>query len=706
MGPLLDAVLLDARMSVAAARRKILESGLERVAIRRSAGLLVLWYLRPAQAVLDHIAQRQDDMPLGLALGLHEYEASPAQELPAAASAPAGAEDAVVLEGGDFVGIRPAGAALDATLPDAPPADATREPAAARPTERLLRQRRTFGMPPPSADDLFGLIRDAGLSAPPAPAAGQEVPFSAYPRMDMPDRLAGGQEFDLVIGLGAGAQPGTLGGPMDISLPAGTERFALDLLVVADDFRLPEGSRYRLEVERSRPDAHRVTVPMVAPAAADDALLTTVSVIYFHRSIPCGAAARRVAVLPPGLPMPGGAAGNGLLWTAPDTAATGRVTVSPDGSPIDLVVTLSKPDGNSATGEFLWSFASPHPVALPAAPVKCDLTTDARDLGTKVIAGIQNSESQGMVDFEIAGLARNLRDRMPAELWTLLAQVAQILGPGRTPSVLFLTAESHVPWELALVDPPLDAAAPPYLGCQVDMARWPLNTSGSPPLPPAARIDVRQMAVVVGDYAARSGWRKLAEAEQEGTTLAQRYGAIRLQAAPAEIRQLLTARLPHGQAQVGAEAVHFACHGEAIQGHALDAAIILDQGQRMSPLWLAAAPLGKQCRPFLFLNACQVGLANELLGSFSGFAGESLKGGFRGFLGPLWSVDDGIAHAIATEFYERALGGGGKAPEPVAAILRDLRRRFAPDAEKNSSTRLAYVFYGHPGLTLHRIEEN
>ena len=50
----------------------------------------------------------------------------------------------------------------------------------------------------------------------------------------------------------------------------------------------------------------------------------------------------------------------------------------------------------------------------------------------------------------------------------------------------------------------LIADAPPLLGCQVNLGRWPLDHSE---LPPRAHIEVQHMAAVVGDYAARSGWR-------------------------------------------------------------------------------------------------------------------------------------------------------------------------------------------------------
>lgn len=209
------------------------------------------------------------------------------------------------------------------------------------------------------------------------------------------------------------------------------------------------------------------------------------------------------------------------------------------------------------------------------------------------------------------------------------------------------------------------------------------------------------MAAVVGDYAARSGWRKLQQATEEGAQLVQRYQAVQLAADAPQIKKLLSAQLGDLDPGHGAEAVHFACHGEALQQHALDAAIILADGMRLSPSFFGQSPLGKRSAPFLFMNACQVGKGSELLGSPAGFACMAIKGGFRAFLGPLWSVEDQLARDIALGFYEQAFGDEARAPRPVAEVLREMRARFA-DTEPNSLTRLAYVFHGHPGLTLRR----
>lgn len=696
MNALADAVLLDARTDVASTREKILRTQLGRVAIRRCAGLLVTWYSLAAAEVLKQLADKDEQASLTDALQLRQRAANPVLDIAGRVRREpnanlANASDTIILDGSRFVGIQVAGSRPQPPLGEP---DAFARTAGVKSGPLSAQQTRSSGT----------------RSAPRARSGEQPVSeaFIAYPRLDTPATVTPRQAFTLRVGVGRQAQAGTVGGPLDITLPAGSKRFELELIVVAEGFAMPAGCRHRLTVEGSRLDAHQVEVSLIAPDIDGEPLLSTISVVYFFASMPCGMAARRIAVLAAEQPPFGPAGASGLPWTE-QPAMGSAVTVRAGTPAVDLTVIISKPDGNPAGGQYVWSFQSPHDVDLPAQPIVADLGTDGRDLGSHIIDGVQKAEGLDMVTLKMGGLGRNIAERMPAAFWNLLREVAAAVGaatPGRKPAVLLLTAEAHVPWELARMALPLDPAAPPYLGCQVDIGRWPLNDSGNPALPPAASIDVHQMAVVVGDYAARSGWRNLENARKEGEAIESRYQAIPLTAAACDIKQLLYAQLAVGDSRRGAEAVHFACHGEAIQGHPLDAAVILDDGQHLDPDYLTDSPLGAQNRPFLFLNACQVGKAGELLGSFSGFAGESLKGGFRGFLAPLWSVDDAIARDIAVEFYERVFGTAGSLPETVGSVLRDLRRRFDPDQEKNSSTRLAYVFYGHPSLTLNRLQEN
>ncbi|WP_286744116.1 CHAT domain-containing protein, partial [Aquabacterium sp. UBA2148] len=541
-----------------------------------------------------------------------------------------------------------------------------------------------------------------------APPTLPTQPFSAHPRLDAPDVVQTRQAFTVTVGLAEQAQAGVIGGPVVLDLPANVQTFELVVQLIVDGFEAPagQGLQATLQVNRARPGEATVQFELVAPGLASDepTRLSSLRVLYLFEGQVCGMALRRIAVVSsqPQAAEPERVQGHGQRWTdtAPQASA---VNVQSGLPPVDLTVVIDKPDGDASQGRFVWRFTSPHTTDLPHQAVPSDLGTGGAEFGGKVITEVQNATLLDMAELMVMGLGRTIRDAAPPELWRALRTVhsaLQATGEQRALNVLLLTAESHVPWELALLDDAdkLIADAPPLLGCQVSLGRWPIDHSE---LPPRAHIEVQHMAAVVGDYAARSGWRKLQQATEEGAQLVQRYQAVQLAADAPQIKKLLTAQLGDLDPGHGAEAVHFACHGEALQQHALDAAIILADGMRLSPSFFGQSPLGKRSAPFLFMNACQVGKGSELLGSPAGFACMAIKGGFRAFLGPLWSVEDQLARDIALGFYEQAFGDEARAPRPVAEVLREMRARFA-DTEPNSLTRLAYVFHGHPGLTLRR----
>ena len=106
-----------------------------------------------------------------------------------------------------------------------------------------------------------------------------------------------------------------------------------------------------------------------------------------------------------------------------------------------------------------------------------------------------------------------------------------------------------------------------------------------------------------------------------------------------------------------------------------------------------------------------------LLGSYGGIAQAFLQVGASAVVAPLWSIDDAIAQQIALEFYEQALAADrrrpprrtdGGADDRRATNRPPSRRRPAPQGTgrprpergRQSSTYLAYQFYGHPSLRL------
>ena len=157
----------------------------------------------------------------------------------------------------------------------------------------------------------------------------------------------------------------------------------------------------------------------------------------------------------------------------------------------------------------------------------------------------------------------------------------------------------------------------------------------------------------------------------------------------------------HGQPIGGVEAVHFAGHGDYDPATPDAAVVYLSDGAPLFASLFGSARYGGDASPMFFLNACMAGIGDELLGDAGGFPGNCLDGGFAGVLGALWEIDDKLAHQVAIDFWKRALPTGGTDPEPVGAILRDLRANYASGAP--AATYLAYVYYGHPRLTLRLV---
>jgi CHAT domain-containing protein len=176
-----------------------------------------------------------------------------------------------------------------------------------------------------------------------------------------------------------------------------------------------------------------------------------------------------------------------------------------------------------------------------------------------------------------------------------------------------------------------------------------------------------------------------------------------MKATQRSLGQLLNAKVFDDTGRIDIDAVHFAGHGDFDPSRPDGSALFLEDGVPLRSMLFRAAKYGGDRQPLMFLNACMLGIGGELLGDMAGFPGNSLRGGFGGVLGALWEVDDVIAHDLALEFWQRVLPASGAPGEPVGAVLRDLRSKSIPVAgELPPATYLAYVFYGHPRLTLER----
>lgn len=274
-----------------------------------------------------------------------------------------------------------------------------------------------------------------------------------------------------------------------------------------------------------------------------------------------------------------------------------------------------------------------------------------------------------------------------------------------------MISEPYVPWELAYLEPnrfvteerAKKLKGPLLLGAQWSVGRWlsPVPQAfgpDRPPAPPDEVVEARTMAVVKGEYT-KAGVKALPGAVREAEELALAYDAVVVPIDEASVAQLLNDEVARDGQPYRPVVVHFACHGQADASNLQHTGIVLDDRRLLGPLAIEASVLGRTAEPFVFLNACQVGAGAYTLNGYGGLAGAFIRSGARGFVAPLWNVDDDLALSLSSAFYNRVLDNG----ESVGEALRMMRQTFTQGSAR-TATPLAYVFYGHPGLCLTRAD--
>jgi CHAT domain-containing protein len=206
---------------------------------------------------------------------------------------------------------------------------------------------------------------------------------------------------------------------------------------------------------------------------------------------------------------------------------------------------------------------------------------------------------------------------------------------------------------------------------------------------------VHDVAVLASEYDESTDLTSLTAALAEAKYMVDAYGAITVEATEDAVRLLLDAKITRNDGSPAEiNIVHLACHADSDPTRPGDAGFYLASGRRITPRVFGASKLGSRFGPLLFINACEAGVAQRLLAQTAGFAGVSLRGGFRGFIAPLWSVGDEAASQVAHQFYAAVFGG--EIPS-VGSVLRDIRRSAMPI---HQATPFSYIYYGHPHLRL------
>ena len=682
-----------------------------RAAIRRQWFANVLWYSRPIDEVLGRCAAASPGTTLLDALNLHEDQSVPTVPVPLPGERPE--RPGVVLDGISAVGV-----SVDQGQKGKKPGFVRKainlgvDYATERWTLGNIGRVDLPGTAPPDDEETTGQI-----AVPAMPSTETRV----WPRLDAPEYTPAQKPFNVVAGFAVRQQAHVAGGPIVLPKPT-TAVPAIDMTVelIVEGVAAPDGCVRTLRVDLASPSNATVSFRLVGlePDGPEPVRLTTIEIRYVHGGSVCGTASRPLVIgrsNEPSLALP--APGFGTPWLSQPAAAT-PIAVQQSPSAPDLTIEILKPDGNAAFGSYMCQLRSPYPLVTPVGPFRVDLGQDAKTFARSVVDNVRQYAASPLVDNMIASFGDLAATKLPPEVMDALREVAACVAPD-PPSVLLVSAEPYVPWELALINPPLDPSRPPYLGAQVVLGRWLSDRTANAPAPSASRIEkpppappaaigVDHMAVMVGLYKPASGLAALPAATEEGNTLTTAYRAVRLDATSTALKQLLDATVDFGGQTGGPDAVHFAGHGEFDASRPDASVLLLNDATPIQSQLFRTARYGDgytpRHQPICFLNACMIGIGNEMLGDMGGFPGNLLRGGFGAMIGALWEVNDAVGRDVAIEFWRRAMPAApGATGEPVGVILRDLRSKYGVSPTGVPvATYLSYVFYGHPRLTLTR----
>ena len=480
---------------------------------------------------------------------------------------------------------------------------------------------------------------------------------------DFPPVVAPDSERDLLIAIASQAVYGGAEAVLRIERPRGVQRVNLRIGVYAPDFAVTNAdgeatSVAALTLDLDRPDQRldarfRLRAPKVRQPR--DA---SIWVSVWRGTLPIGQMELRTRI-DPAYVTPAGSIK--LSFTeAKDPDVTLVVADRSDGvvgeGPFDLRV--------SREGEFI-------DLDLGRLRVTNDAWQAARDI-------LEKYRAVNKLGTKKERIAR--ATSIGVDLWRLLPEGFRDfywdeLHDSDIRSIAIYSQEPYIPWELIVPQRRPGGPTEPMLGVAFSIARWKQGRHFPDPLA------VSGISVIAPEYSVGA----LPEAAKEAEDLIVTFGAKRVTGNWSGVTRLLRSR--------GTQLIHFAGHGSYDPTNVDDSEIRLSDGT-LVPGDLFNASIGTKERPFVFLNACQVGEAGWDLTQIGGWAEAFCAAGFSGFVGPYWKVNDLVARKAARVFYA-ALDG----KQTVGEAMQAVRRRFLEDDEYPAHTSwLAYSLHCQPNV--------
>ncbi len=519
-----------------------------------------------------------------------------------------------------------------------------------------------------------------------------------WPLLDAPDRVVVGRVFEVTVGVRRDEDRALISTGR-LALPDLPEvDLELHLAYDPEGFVLAGASAHTIRITREDPYP-TVKVGFVALDAAGLTAERRIDVHYKLAGSLIGFASRRVTV----------AASEAAVAAAPAPPQPDTAMLSLDAllveEPPDLIVVIRRADDAAGTRLVFTAHSAVAGITAPADPLTRDLCSRPEDFATSNRLKVRTTKNQLDLLTWLEGRGRQIDAVIPDGVRDVIRAVVE--RPAEPSTILLLSEEPHVPWELAVFDPPPATAhggTSRFLGAHAAIGRW-LLTDGTRPEPtPPRSVDVREKAVFTAKYTGVPRWPSLPHAEAEAAELERRYPPAHV--VPPLFRDVLRCL----EGAPAADVLHFALHGQFDPQGVDEGLVLLDQrpdgkvaAQYLQAEHIRSTTLAR--KPFVFLNACQVGATKDVLADYSGLAAAFLFAGASGVLAPLWNVDDVVASDLAGEFYETAYAEDD--PPSAAEIVRRFRARFTRQAidvgtTGATATLVSYQLFGHPRLRLRR----
>ena len=445
-----------------------------------------------------------------------------------------------------------------------------------------------------------------------------------------------------------------------LALPALDQLVIEVTLAVSGHFAIRGSSHARIEIRdgESRSSSAVFEIECLGEGEGNPGVAAS----FVYRWRPVGSVSRDVEIE---------GAGGGADAGAPPPG--GAVALDPEALPPDMLVEiLRSPDGDERHYDLRVS--TRHLARYrDGILVSWHLPTGTRDL-VKGYMGAFTTPDRGGRKAALIGAGKELFRCTPKEFQEAFWELAD---SGQLQTMFIVTAEPFIPWELMIPTDGKRVGAP--LGVQYTLGRWvePEHVS------PRQALAILDSYVIAPKYRAD---RRLHFAPAEAALVLDIFKGELID--PAYMRTI-DAKL----AERGATLLHLICHGSDEQsGQVLD----LEPDERLFEVQLeglegVVRAVG-EARPFVFINACQVGRPAPALVGTGGFAARFTRLGASGVIAPIWSVKDEMAEQVARLFYERARA---EPTTPFAQILRDIRA-LAYEGEDPEDSYAAYCFYGDP----------